>query len=237
MASESNGGPDLIWQGADYPRVLSGDYQAVCVGWQGPQWVRAYRRWSLRLEFSLLSEDSHVSAFLNMGANPERPHIGRRSKFYVLWCQANGEMPRKGQQIALETFTEPGLLYLVRVENGLNDSNGDAKPDLLVYSRVTEVLKVERAQTRETRTPESLIHSSLKSNNQESLNQRITQSGNQPIKKASPPQSLDGLVSLSEIVKRTLANHSASPFAGRRESNPGPNPKGAEAPENLRLRH
>ena len=220
MASESKCGPGLFWQGADYPRVHPGDYQAVCIGWQGPEWVRAYRRWSLRLEFSLLSEDSRVSAFLNMGEDPARPHIGRRSKFYALWCQANGEMPRKGQQIALEAFTEPGLLYLVRVEDGRSDGKGDAKPDSLVYSRVTEILKVERDQTRETRTPESLIHSSLKSNNQESVNQRITQSGNQPIKKTSAPQAFEGLVSVSEIVQRTLANHSASPFVGRREEQP-----------------
>jgi hypothetical protein len=220
LASESKGCPGLFWQGADYPRVASGDYQAVCIGWQGPEWVRAYRRWSLRLEFSLFSENSTVSAFLNMGEDPARPHIGRRSKFYALWCQANGEMPRKGQQIALETFTEPGMLYLVRVENGLNDGKGDAKPDSLVYSRVTEILKVERSQIRDIRTPESLIHSSFKSNNQESLNQGITQSANQPIKKASAPQDLEGLVSVSEIVKRTLANRAASPFAGRRREQP-----------------
>src|SRR5690242_9858921 len=108
-------GPALIWQGAEYPRVLPGDYQAICIRWQGPEWCVAFHRWSLRLEFSLLSENSSVSAFLNMGNNAAGPRIGRRSKYYALWCQANGEMPKKGQEMALDTFTEPGLVYWVRV--------------------------------------------------------------------------------------------------------------------------
>jgi hypothetical protein len=61
-------------------------------------------------------------------------------------CQANREMPRKGQQMASETFTEPGLLYLVRVYDAMKDGKDGLKPDALVYSRVTEILKVERAK-------------------------------------------------------------------------------------------
>jgi len=133
--------------------------------------------------------------------------------------------------MTLGTFTEPGLFYLVRVADSVKDGKDELKPDALVYSRVTEVLKVERAQTREFPKPESLIHSSLKSANQESLNQRITQSANQPIKKALPPRECDGLVSLSEIVKQTLASRSASPLSGEGKSNPDSNPKGAETPK------
>ena len=39
-----------------------------------------------------------VSAFLNLGDNPQKPHIGRRSKFYATWCMANGEIVRLRQQ-------------------------------------------------------------------------------------------------------------------------------------------
>jgi hypothetical protein len=45
--------------------------------------------------------------------------------------------------MTLETFTEEGLLYTVRVADALKDGKDEAKPDALVYSRVTEVLKVE----------------------------------------------------------------------------------------------
>src|SRR5579883_3407483 len=95
--------PSLAWQGANYPRVAPGNYEAVCVGWQGPDWVRRYHRWSLRLEFCLLSEGECVSGFFNMGSSKRKFEIGPRSRFRRVWTLANGEMPRKGQQMTLET--------------------------------------------------------------------------------------------------------------------------------------
>lgn len=136
--------PDLIWTGADLPHVSPGDYQAVCVDWQGPEWCVTYRRWSIRLELTLLSEGIAVSAFFNLGSNPEMPHIGRNSRFYAAWCKANGEHPRKGQQMTYSVFTEPGLLYLVRVADCVKDWKEADKPEELGYSRVTEILKIER---------------------------------------------------------------------------------------------
>lgn len=144
MASESRDSPSLTWQGADLPRVSPGDYQAVCIGWQGPEWCRSFRRWSLRLEFSLLTDGTLVSAFFNLGSDPAEPHIGRRSRFYAVWSLANGGAPRKGRQMALNTFTGPALLYLVRVADATKDGKDADKPDALVYSRVTEILRIER---------------------------------------------------------------------------------------------
>jgi hypothetical protein len=144
MASEVKESPDLTWQGIELPRVTPGDYQAVCVAWQGPEWCRSFRRWSLRLEFSLLAEDTCVSAFFNMGSDATGMHIGRRSRYYAAWSMANGESPRKGQRMAPETFTEPGLTYLVRVADAAKDGKGEMKANALVYSRVTEILKVDR---------------------------------------------------------------------------------------------
>ncbi|MDP9051231.1 MAG: hypothetical protein M3O31_11020 [Acidobacteriota bacterium] len=143
MANESRDPPTLTWQGVDLPRVPPGDYQAVCVGWQGPEWCKAFRRWSLRLEFSLLTDGTLVSAFYNMGSDVTKPHVGRRSRFYAAWCLANGEMPRKGQQMTLETFTEPGLLYVVCVEDSLKDGKDADKPEALRYSRVSDILRIE----------------------------------------------------------------------------------------------
>lgn len=137
--------PALVWQGADLPRVAPGDYEAVCTGWQGPEWLRTYHRWSIRLEFSLLSEGQSVSAFFNLDGSEKAPlPPGRRSRFYAVWCLANGEAPRRGQEMALGVFTEAGLLYLVRVADAVKDGKNEIKPDALVYSRVTEVLRVTR---------------------------------------------------------------------------------------------
>jgi hypothetical protein len=57
---------------------------------------------------------------------------------------AHGEPPRKGQRMTLDTFTEPGLIYTVRVANSIKDEKGGQKPGALVYSRITDVLRVER---------------------------------------------------------------------------------------------
>jgi len=144
MASESKARPHLTWQGVDLPRVPPGDYQAACVGWQGPEWCRAYRRWSLRLEFTLLTDGTLVSAFYNMGSDTTKPYIGRRSRFYAAWCLANGEMPKKGQEMTLETFTEAGLLYVVSVGDSLKDGKDAEKPEALRYSRLSDILRIER---------------------------------------------------------------------------------------------
>lgn len=141
---DAQGDDSLVWEGIDLPRVEPGVYQAVCVAWQGPQWVRAFQRWCLRLEFSLLGDGTLVSRFYNLGNDKTRKSHGRRSFFYAVWCMANGEPPRKGQRMTLDTFTEAGLIYTVRVANSIKDEKGGQKPGALVYSRVTEVLRVER---------------------------------------------------------------------------------------------
>jgi hypothetical protein len=145
MASESQDSPRFIWQGVDLPRINPGDYKAVCSGWQGPAWLRFYKRWSLRLEFSLLDDGSLVSYFIGMGEDPKRAMPqGRRSNFYAAWTLANGEAPRKGQEMSLDAFKEPGLLYLVRVADSVKDGKDEEKPDAMRYSKVTKILNVER---------------------------------------------------------------------------------------------
>jgi hypothetical protein len=145
MAREGKGGSSLMWEGADLPRVTPGDYQAVFVKWQGPQRVRAFSRWSVRLEFSLLDDGTCVSAFFNLGNDLAKPHIGRRSRFYKVWCLANGRSPCRGQEMTLETFAEPGLQYWVRIGDCAKDENNQEKPDALRYSVVTDILGVEGA--------------------------------------------------------------------------------------------
>jgi hypothetical protein len=46
--------------------------------------------------------------------------------------------------MTLETFTEEGLLYTVRVADAAKDEQATEKPDALVYSRITDVLRIER---------------------------------------------------------------------------------------------
>jgi hypothetical protein len=131
----------LTWDGAEYPHVKPGIYQAVCVALQGPEYVRRYQRYSLRLEFSLLDDGTAVSLFLNF-SDGKVP--GSQSNYFKYWSMANGETPIRGQHMSPQIFTEPGLLYSIRVEDARTDSKGEAKPEVLVYSRVSEILKAVR---------------------------------------------------------------------------------------------
>jgi len=141
---EENAEPNLTWEGGDLPRIPPGNYQAICIGWQGPTWVQMFRKWKLRLEFRLLAEDVCVSAFYNMGENKNKVRIGRRSSFYAAWTLVNGEIPQKRQKMTLETFRDPSLLYWVRVADATKDKDRAAKPDALIYSKVVKILSVDR---------------------------------------------------------------------------------------------
>jgi hypothetical protein len=165
-----------VWEGAEYTRVAEGRYSAVASRFQGPEWVRRYGRWSLMVEFELLSErDSvRVCIFFNMGTNREQPKAGRHSRYFKAWTIANGCLPKRGQAMDPEVFLD-GQVYEIEVCDSCRDSEERQKTDAEVYSRVTAML--------------SAAHPNRRSPHRESANQesRITQSPNQPINQSSRP--------------------------------------------------
>ena len=117
------------------------------------------------LEFSLLDDGTLVSTFLNFGDQPRLPKQG--SRFFKEWSLANGGPPRKGQEMCFDAFTDPELIYTVRVADSVKDSEGNLKNDALIYSRVEEILKAERG----------ISNLSIF----KSMNQEIMESENHPI--------------------------------------------------------
>lgn len=136
--------PIPVWDGAEYQRIPPGRNNAVAVRVQGPEWVYAYKRWSLMVEFELLGESPmvRVCAFFNMGRDERKPKAGRRSRYYAAWTIANGEPPRKKQAMDPKVFVQ-GQVYLIEVADCAKDSENEAKPECQVYSRVTKILSVE----------------------------------------------------------------------------------------------
>ena len=105
---------------------------------QGPEWVRAFCRWSLRIEFHLMDEPGTVSLFVNLGTNRDRPTVGgRRSNYYRFWTMANGTPPRKGEAMHYDIFI--GKCFWALVENSVTDNAGRQKPEHDVYSRIVEL--------------------------------------------------------------------------------------------------
>jgi hypothetical protein len=160
----------LVWEGTEYPRLDPGKHVVRGTKIQGPEWVRNFGRWSLRIEFATVHEPGCVSAFFNFGNDRENPHVGRQSKYFQAWVMANGELPKKGQAMSPDVFLD-GQFFTVTVEDGKTNSDKSEKADAEVYSRITKFHSVE--------WPRSRNHSNQKSFNQESFNQ---ESRNQPIK-------------------------------------------------------
>ena len=69
---------------------------------------KGYRRWVCTLQFELRSKDllkvlGRTSMFFNLGAG-ERPHAGRRGKYWTASVQANGGPPRRGDRLSPRIF-------------------------------------------------------------------------------------------------------------------------------------
>ena len=130
--------PHLVWEQDDYPRVDCGRRMVRAHRIQGPEWVRAFSRWSLRIEFHLMDELGTVSLFLNLGTNRERPTVGgRRSRFYRYWTMANGGPPRKHELMTYDIFV--GKCFWARIEDCAKDSEGRPKLDDEKYSRIVDL--------------------------------------------------------------------------------------------------
>jgi hypothetical protein len=135
--------PPLIWEGQEYPRMEPGRYLVRGLKIQGPEWVRAFSRWSLRVEFATVHEPGGVSAFFNLGSDRLKQYIGRQSKYFQAWTIANGGLPRKGEQMSPEVFLDGQFLW-VTVEDSKRKTDGSEKVDAEVYSRIAKFHSAER---------------------------------------------------------------------------------------------
>jgi hypothetical protein len=137
--SGGNAGPPPICESEPRALIAPGKYEAYCSGFELCH-VRRYKRTSLRLDFQLTCEpDIQVSRFVNMGKGKGEKR-GPSTDFYRLWSLFNGEVPKRRQQMNLEVFA--GKFCMVSVETVVEDSHGNALPELLRYSVVREVLEV-----------------------------------------------------------------------------------------------
>jgi len=149
MTTEKQAVPALVWQGAERPRIPPGEYTARCTDVQGPQWVREWGRWGMRLEFTLDPDEQQVSIFYSLQENKDAPKIGARSKYFKDWVRVNGGPPKYGQEMSPEAFLNPDLSFTVRVSDSVKDGEGKVKDDALVYSRIDRILEVKHLSTQE----------------------------------------------------------------------------------------
>jgi hypothetical protein len=144
MADEQERIPALVWEGAERPRIPPGEYTARCTGFQGPEWIREWGRWGLRVQFTLDPDEQQVSIFYNLQENKDAPKIGTRSKYFKDWVRVNDGPPKHGQEMSAAAFVNPEIGYTVRVGDAVKDGEGKVKDDALVYSRIDKIVAVKR---------------------------------------------------------------------------------------------
>jgi hypothetical protein len=126
-----------VWDGKEYQRHDQGERLIQVCEIQGPEWVRRYSRWSIRLGCCLTDELGEVSYFMNMGTNREGPRAGRHSNYYNAWTLANGDPPRKGEVMDPKIFL--GKFFRASIEDCGKDSNDRDKLPGEVYSHIKEL--------------------------------------------------------------------------------------------------
>jgi hypothetical protein len=106
---------EIEW--SDYPRIAPGIYLAYCV-WA--KWYRdpGFKRWTCLLRFDVLSNEgltvvARVPWWLDLG-NGDKPHAGRRGRYFSVWILANGAAPTRGDRLSPSVF----LHRMARVEIG-----------------------------------------------------------------------------------------------------------------------
>jgi len=134
--------PEIQWR--DYDRIEPGIYPAYC------RWGKHYRdpgfkRWTCLLRFDVLSDDlmrvlARVPLWMNLGAR-DKPHAGRRKRYFKEWVRANGEPPARRDRLSPKVFTG----RMARIEIG--DTQGEAP-----YSVVRKIVSWETGAARVTQS-------------------------------------------------------------------------------------
>ena len=108
---------------------------------QGPEWVRAFQRWSLRLGCRGVAEPAELSLFINLAGDKDAPGVpGRQSKFYKHWAMANGGPPKKGEGMNWNIFLDK--CFMAEVEKVTEDSEGEEKSESEIYSRISHFVRL-----------------------------------------------------------------------------------------------
>ena len=133
--------PIVEW--ADHPRVPPGIYRAYSVVAK-VYFEKGYRRWVCFIRWNVLASDlmrvvARVPLWWTLGEG-ERPHAGRRSKYFTEWVRANAGPPSRNNRLSPNVFRQ----RMARVEIGDTDPHRSPAP----YSVVRKILEWETGPRR-----------------------------------------------------------------------------------------
>ena len=127
---------------APYARIAPGAYLARCLS-QKLERVRMYGgAWKLRLVFQIIDLDQNpkLALFFHLGTG-QKPHAGRKSKYWAAWITANaGQLPRRGQTMTPRLFV--GKAFMVRVDCVQKRWDSGKHSEGEVYSTIKDILEL-----------------------------------------------------------------------------------------------
>ncbi len=130
--------PEVTWK--TYDHIAPGTYPAYS---RSARIVRDshYKRWLCLVQFDILDDalvDSiaQLAWFLNLG-HGEKPHAGRRSKYWSAWCLANGGHPLRNARLSPSVFLRRQATVVV--EDVWRDHQGTVSTEA-AYSKIELVL-------------------------------------------------------------------------------------------------
>jgi hypothetical protein len=126
-----------VFEGVEYARIKPGQYSGQCVYFK-VYYDRGFKRWTAMLRFQLIDEEEEIYGFLNLGRR-ERPHAGRRSRYWAEWTLANGATPRKRQEMSPRVFR--GKVFLVEVGDVTKAGDGKSHQACAIYSTVKKIIE------------------------------------------------------------------------------------------------
>lgn len=130
------------------PRIEPGEYPAfsrsAAVYSDG-----LYQRWVCAVQFDILSDSlietiARLTWYLNMG-NRDKPHAGRRGKYWAAWIKANDGPPKRNDRLSPRVFER--RYAVVRVDDTTKTHRQDPTDEQNCYSVVRDVVRWEQIGT------------------------------------------------------------------------------------------
>ena len=132
--------PEISWTYT--PRIEPGKYPAYCRS-ASVYRDKQFKRWVCAVQFDVLDDSlmgvvARVTWYLNLGGR-DRPHVGRRGKYWRAWLRAAGGPPKRRDRLTPRVFE--GRQAIVTVVDTAKDHRQIAVSAEESYSVVLEVLE------------------------------------------------------------------------------------------------
>ncbi|PYV74385.1 MAG: hypothetical protein DMG96_20355 [Acidobacteria bacterium] len=121
-----------------YPRLPTGEREMICIDAR-TYFDPGFKAWKLRLKFVDPLGREHVFGFMHV-SHGSKPEIGRRSKYYAAWVEANGGPPKRKDRLPPKVFR--GKAFLLRIRDVIKRHDQHEHSESDVYSNAEIIRRI-----------------------------------------------------------------------------------------------